>query len=108
MSAEIVSMETPVAEDPEKYVFLLFIAGMSIASSKAVENLHSICEKYLEGRHEVNIVDIHQQPEKTVEYQIVATPTLIKSNPAPEKRLIGDLSKTEKVLTICDIAFQTQ
>lgn len=82
----------------ERYVLRLFITGMTPNSKKAVENIKKICEDHLEGRYELQVVDIYQQPELAEGEQIIAAPTLVKMLPAPLKRLIGDMSNTEKVL----------
>lgn len=90
------SAKTPVNE---KYVLRLFITGMTPNSKRAVENIKNICNEYLEGRHELQVIDIYQQPDLAASEQIIAAPTLVKVQPAPLKKLIGDMSDTEKVLS---------
>jgi circadian clock protein KaiB len=85
------------------YKFKLFISGMSVKSSRAVENLRHICDDYLDGKFELEIIDISTDKKKAIEYQIFAIPTLIKTGPAPVRILLGDLSDKEKVLKILDI-----
>ncbi len=87
----------------DKYIFLLFISGMSSKSINAIENLRAICEDYLPGRFELQIIDVYQQKEMSTLYQIFATPTLLKINPLPKKIILGDLSNTKKVLNALDI-----
>lgn len=87
----------------EKYVLRLFIAGMTPNSRRAVENVRRICDEYLEGRYELEIVDIYQQPALAEDEQILAAPTLIKKLPFPLRKLIGDMSNTEKVLLGLDL-----
>lgn len=87
----------------ENYVLRLFITGMTPNSHKAIENIKKICEEHLAGRYELQIIDIYQQPALAKKEQIIAAPTLIKSLPAPLKRLVGDMSNTEKVLMGLDI-----
>ncbi|MDF2437311.1 MAG: KaiB protein [Bacteroidota bacterium] len=82
----------------EKYILQLFIAGILPNSLRAVENINSICEKYLKGRYELEIIDIHQQPDLALDSEIIAIPALIKKSPLPEERMIGDLSDTKSVL----------
>lgn len=82
-----------------RYVLRLFITGMTPNSKRAVENIKKICEEYLAGRYDLQVVDIYQQPSLAEGEQIIAAPTLIKIKPAPVKRLIGDMSDTEKVLS---------
>lgn len=83
----------------EKYVLRLFITGMTPNSKKAVENIKNICQEHLEGRYELEVIDMYQQPDLAAGEQIIAAPTLVKILPSPLKRLIGDLSDTEKVLS---------
>jgi circadian clock protein KaiB len=76
---------------------------MTPNSKKAVENVKKICEEYLKGRYELEVIDIYQQPALAQGEQIVAAPTLIKKLPGPLRRLIGDMSNTEKVLVGLDL-----
>jgi circadian clock protein KaiB len=82
----------------EKYILRLFITGILPNSARAVINVKGICEKYLKGRYELEIIDIYQQPALALTEDIIAIPLLIKKFPLPEIRLIGDLSDTESVL----------
>lgn len=86
-----------------KHKFMLFVAGMSVKSGHAIENLRRICDKYLENNYELEIIDISRDQEQAVIHQIVAIPTLIKISPAPRRIILGDLSDTEKVLRILNI-----
>ena len=89
--------------DKEVYVLQLYIAGMTPNSKKAVENIKKICEGYLIDRYELEVIDIFQQPALAAKEQIIAAPTLIKKHPYPLKKLIGDMSNTEKVLAGLDL-----
>lgn len=91
----------PVAA--EKYMLRLYITGMTPNSKRAVENIKEICEQYLKGRYELEVIDIFQQPMLAEGEQIIAAPTLIKQLPHPLRRLIGDMSNTEKVLLGLDL-----
>jgi len=82
----------------ERHILKLFITGISPHSARAVINSKAICEKYLKGRYELEIIDIYQQPLLAVSEDIIAVPVLIKKFPLPEERLIGDLSDTDKAL----------
>jgi circadian clock protein KaiB len=82
----------------EVYKLRLFVTGASPNSSRAIENLNGICETYLKGRYEIQIIDVYQQPLIAQSEQIIALPLLIKSEPAPVRRLVGDMSDTGKVL----------
>jgi circadian clock protein KaiB len=85
------------------YVLRLYIAGNSTKSVQAINNIREICEKKLKGRYSLEVVDIYQQPELARSSQIVAAPTLIKSLPPPLRRVIGDLSSTERILMGLDL-----
>ena len=91
--------EKPVTEpDRAKYVLRLYVTGMTTRSTMAIENIRSICEEHLSGRYELEIIDIYQQLKLAKGEQIIATPTLIKKLPLPIRKLIGDMSDTEKFL----------
>jgi circadian clock protein KaiB len=87
----------------QRYVLRLYVTGMTAASSRAIEQVRSICEEHLRGRYELEVIDIHQKPALAKDEQIVAAPTLIKVLPAPLRRFIGDLSKVEKILFGLDL-----
>ena len=76
---------------------------MTTRSSRAVNNLRTICDEYLQGRYELEIIDIYQQPALTKGEQIVAAPTLIKKFPLPMRRIIGDMSNRDGVLLGLDL-----
>lgn len=65
---------------------------------RAISNIKSICEKYLKGNYILEVIDVYKSPEIAQKEQIVALPTLIKKKPQMERRLVGDMSETEKVL----------
>lgn len=90
--------------DSGRYNFILFISGMSTKSSRAIENLRIICDEYLPGNFDLQIVDITNEEIQAIGYQIVGVPTLIKTNPNPKRTILGDLSDTDKVLKILDLA----
>ena len=81
-----------------RYVFRLFVTGILPNSVRAVANSKAICEKYLKGRYELEIIYIYQQPAMALEEEIIAIPLLVKRFPLPEERVIGDLSNVEAVL----------
>jgi circadian clock protein KaiB len=87
----------------ERYVLRLYVTGMTARSARAVKNLQSICEEYLEGRYDLEVIDIYQQPVLTKGEQIIAAPTLIKKLPLPMRRIIGDMSDRERVLLGLDL-----
>ncbi|KQB42777.1 circadian clock KaiB family protein [Flavobacterium aquidurense] len=86
-----------------KHKFMLFVSGMSVKSGHAIENLRKICDQYLKDNYELEIIDISRDTEQALIHQIVAIPTLIKTDPAPRRIILGDLSDKEKVLRILNI-----
>ncbi|MGI4748436.1 MAG: circadian clock KaiB family protein [Janthinobacterium lividum] len=82
----------------------LFVAGNTIRSRLAIENLRRICAEHLDDRVDLEVVDIHQQPELAEYHQIIAVPTLVKLRPLPVRRIIGDLSETRRVLLGLELA----
>jgi len=87
----------------ERYVLRLYVTGMTPRSTRAVENVRRICEEHLHGRYDLEVIDIYQQPTLAKGEQIVAAPTLVKKLPLPLRRVIGDLSNTDKVLLGLDL-----
>jgi circadian clock protein KaiB len=81
-----------------RYVLRLYVAGLMPKSTLAIANMKRICEEHLQGRYELEVIDLYQQPQLAQGDQIVAVPTLIKTLPAPLRRVIGDMSDTERVL----------
>ncbi len=81
-----------------RYILKLYIAGQSPKSVNAIVNIKKICEENLRGRYELDVIDLYQQPQLAQGEQIIAIPTLIRKLPPPLRRIIGDLSDTEKVL----------
>ena len=86
-----------------KYILRLYVSGILQNSVRAIKNINHICATYLKGSYELEVIDINQQPMLVINEQIIVIPVLIVKKPLPEKRLIGDLSNTEKVLEILDI-----
>ncbi|SEB14425.1 circadian clock KaiB family protein [Pedobacter hartonius] len=84
--------------ETQAYHLSLFITGASPNSVRAINNIKCICEKYLPGNYELEIIDVYQIPEIAQIEQIIALPTLIKKGPSPERRMVGDMSDTAKVL----------
>jgi circadian clock protein KaiB len=86
-----------------RYVLRLYVTGMTPRSIRAVENVRAICEEHLQGRYDLEVIDIYQQPTLAEGEQIIATPTLIKKLPLPLRKVIGDMSSTERVLLGLDL-----
>jgi circadian clock protein KaiB len=86
-----------------RYILRLYITGTTNRSVLALTNLKKICEEYLEGRYELEVIDLYQMPSLAKDEQIIAAPTLIKKLPLPFRRIIGDMSNIEKVLLGLDL-----
>jgi circadian clock protein KaiB len=93
------------AQSPQadRYVLRLYVTGMTPRSARAINNLRAICDEYLEGRYDLEVIDIYQQPVLARGEQIVAAPTLIKKLPLPMRRIIGDMSNRDRVLLGLDL-----
>ena len=89
--------------DQAHYLLKLYVSGMTPNSQRAIENVQKICEEHLQGRFELEIIDIYQQPIFAKDGQIVAVPTLVKELPPPLRKFIGDLSQTERILAGLDL-----
>ena len=85
------------------YVLRLYVTGQTPRSVHSVENLRRLCEKYLKGRYDLEVIDIYQQPALASEGLIIAAPTLIKALPLPLRRLVGDFSDRERVVLGLDL-----
>lgn len=82
----------------EAYVLRLYIIGASPNSIRAVENIRAICDEHIPGNYDLQVIDIHQQPELAEGEDVIAVPLMIKKAPYPERRMIGDMSDTARVL----------
>jgi circadian clock protein KaiB len=85
------------------YVLRLYVSGTTARSGHAIASLKKICETQLKDHYDLEVVDVYQNPQATKDDQIVAVPTLVKLLPEPLRRLIGDLSDRERVLSGLDI-----
>jgi circadian clock protein KaiB len=88
---------------PGHYNLRLYVAGQTPKSLSAIANLKSICEEHLAGRYTVEVIDLLKSPQLAAGDQILAVPTLVRRLPPPIKRVIGNLSDTERVLVGLDI-----
>jgi circadian clock protein KaiB len=82
----------------EKWELRLYTAGQTPKSLAAIKNLRKVCEEHLAGRYEIEIVDLLKNPRLAKADQIVAIPTLVRKLPDPVRKIIGDLSDTERAL----------
>jgi len=87
----------------QKYVLRLYITGATSRSRRAILNINAICQQDLQGRFDLEVIDIHQNPTLAKDEQILATPTLVKRLPLPLRRIIGDFSDRERVLLGLDL-----
>jgi circadian clock protein KaiB len=89
--------------EQEHYVLRLYVTGTTPQSRRAIDNIAHICEEHLQGSYDLQVIDLYEQPTLARGEQIVAVPTLIRKLPLPLRRLIGDLSDTERVLVGLDL-----
>jgi circadian clock protein KaiB len=91
----------------EEFSLRLYVAGSTPQSSRAITNIKTICETHLKERYVLKVVDLYEEKERAQEDQIEVAPTLIRHLPLPVRRLIGDLSQTERVLAALDLPSAT-
>ena len=90
-------------ENANKYLLRLYVTGQTPRTMRAIENLRKICEEELEGRYDMEVIDVLERPQLAEDEKIMATPTLVKELPPPLRRIIGDLSDKENVLLGLDL-----
>jgi circadian clock protein KaiB len=86
-----------------EFELTLFISGASDLSARAITDTSRLCDTHLESRYRLSIVDIHEDSAAVASSRIIAVPTLVKTRPGPVRRIVGDLSHTEKVLLALDL-----
>jgi circadian clock protein KaiB len=89
--------------EPPSYVLRLYVTGKTPNSARAIACVKEICELYLAGRYHLQVIDIYQQPALAETDHILVAPTLVKRSPEPARKLIGDLSDRERILTGLDL-----
>jgi circadian clock protein KaiB len=87
----------------ERWNLFLYIAGQTPKSLTAFSNLKRLCEEHLQGRYQIEIIDLVKDPQRAQDDQIVALPTLVRKLPEPIKRIVGDLSNTDRVVVGMDL-----
>jgi circadian clock protein KaiB len=97
------SVESDTAPEEEAYVLRLYVAGQTRKSLTAFANLKKICEEHLCGKYRIEVIDLLENPQLAKGDQILAIPTLVRKLPQPIKKIIGDLSNTERVLVGLDL-----
>ena len=104
MNEEGIKTDLTGSEDREKvYLLRLYVAGQTRKSLAAFANLKKICEEHLHGRYKIEVIDLLEKPQLAKGDQILAIPTLVRQLPPPLKKIIGDLSDTERVLVGLDL-----
>lgn len=93
----------PIEPIMAKYLLKLYITGQTPRSQRAIENLQRICEVELDSEYEMIVIDVLERPQLAEDEKILATPTVVKELPQPIRRIIGDLSDTERVLLGLDL-----
>lgn len=91
------------AHESARYLMCLYVTGSGRSSMRAITNTRKICEEYLDGRYDLEIVDITQHPELAIVEQVIAAPTLIKMSPLPVRRFIGDMSRADRIVLGLDV-----
>lgn len=86
-----------------KWILYLYIAGTTPAAKRALANINAVCEKHLEGRYSIEVIDLLERPDLAEGRQIFAVPTLVRQLPPPLRKIIGDLSNYEKLIMGLDI-----
>lgn len=97
------AMEAAADVDNGRYILKLYITGTTSRSTKAIVNIRKLCEEHLQGRYDLEVVDITQHPTLAEGEQIIAAPTLIKKLPLPLRRFIGDMSQSDHILLGLDL-----
>ena len=98
------ALSSPPAEPgQERFILRLYVAGTTPQSTRAILNARKFCEEHLDGRYQLEVIDIYQRPTLARDEQIVAAPTLVRYLPLPLRKLVGDLSDFERVLIGLDL-----
>jgi circadian clock protein KaiB len=98
--------KTAAAPD-ETWELRLYVAGQTSRSIAAFANLKKICEEHLSGKYSIEVIDLLMNPQLAKGDQILAVPTLVRNLPVPVRKIIGDLSNTERVLVGLDLRPRT-
>lgn len=85
------------------YELRLFVCGMSPRSTDAITNLTAVCDQYLAGRYTLQVIDLYDEPHRAKEEKLFAAPTLLRVQPLPVRRAVGDLSNTARLLSVLEL-----
>jgi circadian clock protein KaiB len=91
------------AETSGRYVLRLYVAGATAASASAIQAVQQACQEGLKGAYDLEIVDVHQLPDHARSANIIATPTLVRTHPEPQVRLIGNVADRERLLVVLSV-----
>ena len=91
------------AQGRARHVLRLYVAGVSSLSMRTIVSLRRLCEEHLPGRHDLEVVDLTREPGRAKDDGIIATPTLVRQEPLPVRRFVGDFSQTERILRGLDL-----
>ena len=94
--------------EPTRYVLRLYVTGLTPRSTRALQAVRAMCEQYLPGQYELEVVDVYQQPKRITQDQIVAIPTLVKVQPAPRRMIIGDMTDRQRLLYGLGLPLETE
>ena len=103
-NGETAAEGTKIDTECPQWLLRLYVAGETPASIEAFANLERICEEHLRDRYKIEVIDLLESPRLAKEHQIVALPTLVRELPPPVKKIVGDLSNTERVLVALDLS----
>jgi circadian clock protein KaiB len=92
-----------VGEGEVFYELTLFVSGASDLAARAIANARRMCEANCPGQYHLSVVDIHEDPKSLIAYNLLATPTLVKIEPPPVRRVVGDLSQADRVILLLDL-----
>ena len=93
----------PLLDGKDRYVLRLYISGLSLRSREALTAIDTVCRTRLEGRYSLEVIDVYEHPQLARDEQITALPMLVRTLPPPVRRLVGNLSHTERVLMRLDL-----
>ena len=102
---DVLEFERALAAGPDlpRYRLSLFVSGATPRSARAIQNIRALCDEKLAGRYELEVIDIYQHPERVAFESMVVTPTLVKTEPVPLRRIIGDLSDRARLAAGLDL-----
>jgi circadian clock protein KaiB len=101
--ANVTKKAKKAEDDAKEWDMRIYVAGKTPKMQAAIDNLKKVCDEHLKGRYHIEVIDLMEHPQLAAGEQILAVPTVVRKLPEPVKRLIGDLSVTEKVIVGLDI-----